>query len=369
METQDPATKRLSRTRRRLFGAFLSAALIAASLIGIEVAAQIAYRYWHGNWLFAEPPQHHSQLMRRHPYLVGALKPNVDIKLGKGTVHHNALGFRGPEVLLKKPNGVTRIVLLGGSSTYGTRVTDEEAWFTFLQQDLGTSYEVINLGVPGYSSLEHLIQTAFWLSDLSPDIAIYYVGWNDVRNVHVKGLQADYSDFHGPSQFENLGLLLSENRGKMVSVYLLRKALFSRLFPEPEGQYTIEGTSDKLTTKMDSRALALYERNMGNIVAICRKLAIRPVLVPQLLNYDRLTADKPYYWIPYIKERDLKRAMTAYNDALRNLSQENRAEFVEQVLQEQFRSDDFADEGHFNALGGKKFAGILAAYLRQHSIN
>src|SRR5262249_43585591 len=149
----------------------------------------------------------------------------------------------------------------------------------------------------------------------------------------------------------------------------LRKELFSRLFPEPEGQYTIEGTSDKLTTKMDSRALALYERNMDNIVAICRKLAIRPVLVPQLLNYDRLTADKPYYWIPYIKERDLKRAMTAYNDALRNLSQENRAEFVEQVLQEQFRSDDFADEGHFNALGGKKFAGILAAYLRQHSIN
>src|SRR5207248_966092 len=101
-----------------------------------------------------------------------------------------------PEVSRAKPR--LRMVTLGGSSTYCTLVSDDETWPHYLGKH--RSCEVINLGLPGYTSLENLIQANLWFSELKPDIAVLYGGWNDLRNAHVLGLKPDYSDFHGPSQ-------------------------------------------------------------------------------------------------------------------------------------------------------------------------
>jgi hypothetical protein len=45
-----------------------------------------------------------------------------------------------------------------------------------LEKELGPGYEVINLGVPGYSTVENLIQTALILPSLNPDVAIFLCG-------------------------------------------------------------------------------------------------------------------------------------------------------------------------------------------------
>ena len=49
----------------------------------------------------------------------------------------------------------------------------------------------------GSGSVEHLILTGLLFSDLKPDIAIYYCGWNDAHVQHIANLKADYSDFQG----------------------------------------------------------------------------------------------------------------------------------------------------------------------------
>lgn len=37
-----------------------------------------------------------------------------------------------------------------------------------------------------------------------PRCAVYYVGWNDIRNAHLKDLDPAYADFHLPSQVDSL---------------------------------------------------------------------------------------------------------------------------------------------------------------------
>jgi len=118
-----------------------------------------------------------------HPYLAYYPTPNYQ----KGLTSHNSLGYRNDELSLEKPNGVYRIVVLGGSSTYDVSIKDNAKTFTaqlekLLKEDYGyENVQVINAGVPGYNSWEMLVNLEFRVLDLDPDLVIIYEGTNDVH--------------------------------------------------------------------------------------------------------------------------------------------------------------------------------------------
>ena len=118
-----------------------------------------------------------------HPYLAYSPTPNYR----KGQTFHNSLGFRNDEFSLEKPEGVFRIVALGGSSTYDVSIEDNRETFTAqlektLKEDYGyQNVQVINAGVPGYNSWEILVNLEFRVLDLDPDLVIIYEGVNDVH--------------------------------------------------------------------------------------------------------------------------------------------------------------------------------------------
>ncbi|HET9905936.1 MAG TPA: SGNH/GDSL hydrolase family protein [Anaerolineales bacterium] len=118
-----------------------------------------------------------------HPYLSYYPTPNYK----KGLTSHNSLGYRSEEFPLEKPNGVYRIVALGGSSTYDVSIKDNADTFTaqlekMLKDDYGyQNVQVINAGVPGYNSWEILVNLEFRVLDLDPDLVIIYEGTNDVH--------------------------------------------------------------------------------------------------------------------------------------------------------------------------------------------
>jgi lysophospholipase L1-like esterase len=97
------------------------------------------------------------------------------------------LGYRNDEFSLEKPDGVYRIVALGGSSTYDVRIDDNNETFTsqlekLLNEEYGyQNVQVINAGVPGYNSWEILVNLEFRVLDLDPDLVIIYEGTNDVH--------------------------------------------------------------------------------------------------------------------------------------------------------------------------------------------
>jgi len=128
------------------------------------------------------------------------LRPNIDINdpgnsYWQGTVS-NSLGFRSPEFTLEKPAGTTRIVCFGDSSTFGIGARMEDTWPLQLEQQLNSSFEfettrdprresssprfqVINAGVPGYTSHQGLQHMRQELDRLQPDIVFASYANND----------------------------------------------------------------------------------------------------------------------------------------------------------------------------------------------
>jgi lysophospholipase L1-like esterase len=97
------------------------------------------------------------------------------------------LGYRNDEFPQQKPDGVFRIVALGGSSTYDVSIPDNKQIFTaqlekLLKEEYGyENVQVINAGVPGYNTWEILTNLEFRVLDLDPDLVIIYENTNDVH--------------------------------------------------------------------------------------------------------------------------------------------------------------------------------------------
>jgi hypothetical protein len=94
----------------------------------------------------------------------------------------NARGFRGAEFAVRKSPGVTRVITLGCSCTFG--IESSYSYPMALEQlldrnQVGKRYEVINAGVPGYSSFQGVKLLESEIASYQPDVITVYFGWND----------------------------------------------------------------------------------------------------------------------------------------------------------------------------------------------
>lgn len=151
---------------------------------------------------YSDPPR-----FEWHPLLQAVPIPSISRSVVHLRVSHSADRTRGRDYTGEELMTRTVIAAFGGSTTYDVSVSDDETWPSRLEAELGDeSFAVINRGVPGYTTAEHLVQTAFYQTTFGvrPHCAVYYVGWNDLRNAHLSGLDPGYADFHLPSQIDAL---------------------------------------------------------------------------------------------------------------------------------------------------------------------
>ncbi len=99
----------------------------------------------------------------------------------------NSLGMRGGDILPEHPN-VTRIVCLGGSTTYGTGLPYADTYPLLLQQQLDKRFrkgcfEVINAGQPGMEMSHILSLTKKTVIALRPDIVLLMSINNNFKSV------------------------------------------------------------------------------------------------------------------------------------------------------------------------------------------
>ena len=95
-------------------------------------------------------------------------------------VRINSLGLRGPEVEVAKPRGKRRVLCLGDSCTFGAAHPYPEILQSLLDRRAPGSFEVLNGGVIGYTSLHGLEWFERELAALQPDVVTIYYGWNDM---------------------------------------------------------------------------------------------------------------------------------------------------------------------------------------------
>lgn len=324
----------------------------------VELAAAIAYKVLNGHWSHTEYMNLNRFMFEKHPYLVGDLKKGIVHEREDLKYQHNSKGYRCEEFTTAKDSSVTRVVAIGGSTTYCVGVNNHETWTHYLSEILGDGHEVINMGVPGYTSAENLIQTALHTSDLKPDIAIYYIGLNDLRNINIKDLASDYSDFHAPALYSALGLCNNENVPALASV---------KIFLAMCEQAGILDVCPNLRIKVknefnqgpDNRALDLFERNLRHIIALCKEQGIRPIFVPQILLEDVLKTGNLSWWVPYVKRTDLDDQMLIFNDRLRSVASGDSLTFVSGVADHPWVKEDFVDLTHFTPDANRQLAELI----------
>ncbi len=92
----------------------------------------------------------------------------------------NNLGFRDKNRSVIKPPNVTRIVVLGGSNTYGALVGDEDTYPAIMDKMLNEKYpgkfEVWNAGLSAYVTSQKVVYAEKILKEYDPDILIFELG-------------------------------------------------------------------------------------------------------------------------------------------------------------------------------------------------
>ncbi|MEC8381545.1 MAG: GDSL-type esterase/lipase family protein [Myxococcota bacterium] len=124
-----------------------------------------------------EPDAGDWETMQGDRELLWSLVPNTEFKTGDDITRINAIGLR--EHLLptvrKKPRE-KRVIVTGDSSIYGWGLRDNETYAVVLERELRSRFnvpiEVINFGVPGYSTEQsiRLLNKLGW--DYEPDLLI-----------------------------------------------------------------------------------------------------------------------------------------------------------------------------------------------------
>ncbi len=288
-----------------------------------------------------------------HPLLQGVPAPGFD----NGFFIHDGKGRRA--VLPKGAEKGPRIAVVGGSSTYDLGVPNGRTWPEELQRLLPET-RIFNYGVPGYATVEHIIQTAFYLAPERISCAVYYVGWNDIRNSFLPTLDPAYADYHllGHVDFMRIRSVtgLSSIWNFLANARLVRR--LTSFIPTPADYRAARPRSGT-----DARLEAIYRRNLETIAAINRAQGRKTVFIPQVLNYAALKGKGRYGWFPLVRDRDVP----AINDHFNAVLKEEAARLgapVAEISPADFAPEDFVDYGHFSERGARKFARLLAPFIR-----
>lgn len=318
----------------------------------------------------AEPPR-----FQWHALLQAVPIPSLQLKSATElAISHTSEGTRGREPAPARPKSEglpdrAMVATYGGSTTYDIAAGEGDTWSDRLAQALDRGKDaghflVVNNGVPGYSTVEHLIQTAFYQKKFgkAPRCALYYVGWNDLRNAHIPKLDPGYADFHLPSQVDSLKTRRIGGSHVTVSplfTLLLRVLSASvdtvRYFADPYGRPPVDGD--------DPVVEALFERNVRSISAINRERGVVTIWVGQLLNRAQLQGDGRYGWLPLVRDRDLWPMQQRLNALLARTAKALGDIYVDVPIDD-FSNTDFVDNGHFSAAGAQRFAEFLAPVVR-----
>lgn len=350
----DSAPRRRSRLARALLG--LAVALVLVEL-GLRVVDLVQGRPFLGPLAPAEATG--ATRYQPHPFLGYALIPG-----GEGGV--NALGLRGPPVARAKGEGVYRIVCLGGSTTYGAAVEAHQTWPARLERLLdeaappGRDYQVLNAGVPGYTSAESLVNLALRLVELQPDALIVYHAINDARLIQLGDFLPDYSHKRRSWRFPALSPLESAllrhcriafrlfGERYLAPGQLRLDQLVFHSGPHPPGAWGPGGVNQP--------GVGVFLRNVRHILALAEEHGIAPALARFARCPERLTGDGH------------QAVLEAMDQGLTSLARERGLPLLRPDLALEGRPELFTDYVHLTAEGCGVFARRLFEQARREGL-
>lgn len=164
-------------SRDAVTGAVLAALILILPLFVVEQALRP----------FAHFERNKSTIFIKDPDLGWRHRPHATGVWDDVLVKINGKGLRGPEIAYDKSPGVSRILFLGDSVTFGNKLDTFEETFPFfigreLTAQLKKKVEVINSGVNGYSPWQEALYLEKEGIKYHPDLVVVTFVLNDVTH-------------------------------------------------------------------------------------------------------------------------------------------------------------------------------------------
>lgn len=371
--------------------AFLSVVLL---IVLLEFGAKIYIEYFANGAKFKkyasfeQLADHQVDLQRDlHRYLSYIPNPNYVNPPNR----HNDLGLRGEEIQVKKPDGIFRIVCIGGSTTYSSGVKDYKKSYPYLlEKELHAkgheNVQVINAGMLAYTSWESLINFQTRLLDLSPDLLVIYNGVNDVYTRLVwppetyRGDNSGYwqhvnhASIHRTPPFLshfNLGrIVLAELTGYSMTFeshsygaysesnlgYEFRKQMKKGVYPK--------GVFEEISALeiLDANSPTYFRRNLENLVLIAQSNNIATMFAsfevcPSEASTSVYGSDVFTYGIKQ------------HNQIVKEIARDYKAFFYDYPSEFPIDTSLYEDEIHLNEKGLALRSKLFANYIDQYVIS
>jgi lysophospholipase L1-like esterase len=364
-------------------GSFRSTRIPAGLLVAVSTSATLVLMAGAGEGALRYRERHRTTvpgtmplMYYRHAYLGYALVHDMDYF---GWVHINRQGFRGPDVTLEKSAGVTRIMAVGGSTTFDSYVTgDDRAWPARLAVHLaeqlpGRRLEVINAGVPGYRIQADVFRLETSLTRYRPDIIILYQGHNDLFNA----LRAARATMAPPSNtpFE---MPTETPWGHWLSRHSL---LYAKILDRWNAvQFLRSGTRQRQAAVAEQRpplelgpALDQFRWELTSFILLAQEAGIQvvlpePVQVSGVGTQSEPDSARRLRWetaVPFASTEEVLEGFRQYSQVLREVGNRFGARFIPTdqfgLAGTEWYSD--GDPIHFNDRGADRMARAMATSL------
>jgi lysophospholipase L1-like esterase len=345
----------------------VGAVLVAAVLLEVGARLVLRARAPEGSpiQLGWEPDPQRSklrdQLYRPDPDLFFRLRPDVRIERSTNPrifdVRTNARGLRSPAVTVPKPPGTLRVLAVGDSCTFGSGAGQSDTWPAQLARRLGADrperpVEVVNAGVPGFSSWQVIryLEIEGW--GLEPDVVVIASGINDAHPANA-GDKRPFGESRWLSDREYAAVLRDE--GALGITRLLRRAGILPLGSGSAGH----GDGVKRRVPLDE-----YEAGLRRFASEARDRGVTPVIVAWPLQSQVGPGDAA----PDPALEDVARVYARYQAAAEAAARSGDAVFVPLIGRMDGRTDLFVDPVHMNAEGYGRVADAVADALESAGV-
>ncbi|MDJ0846791.1 MAG: GDSL-type esterase/lipase family protein [Myxococcota bacterium] len=261
-------------------------------------------------------------------------------------------GLRSEEPAVPKPAGTLRVVAVGDSCTFGSGAPQASTYPAQLQTRLAGArparFEVLNAGVPGFTSFQALRFLETEGFGLEPDAVVFASGVNDAAPATAGSKRRFGSQLLSDREYADA---LRRNRRLGITRLLWRAGLGLAGGAGGEGQ---PGGVKRRVSPGE------YEANLDAFVAGSRRVGSLPVIVVWPLRSQMDDAGPP---------TEVDRVVALYQDAARSVAQRTGSALVELADVLRGRPALFIDSVHLGPEGyglvAQQVADALLAGLPQ----
>jgi lysophospholipase L1-like esterase len=299
-----------------------------------------------------------------HHYLNYALNPGMPY--GDARQYEPLFRIRRSEPIRERGSVRWRVLVLGGSTTFGERLPNEQDTWVHQLEDLvrgcyGPDVDVLNGGVGGYTIAENLIHYVTLLTQLSPDVVLLYTGINDVHPRLFDRLAHDYANYRLP--WRSAGSILPPVNGSLKWFHPYRYYfLANEIIPlQTEGIGGLTARpyppSDQWPASLDANGPEVYR---DYLETLSRLILAQGRRVGILLQYFHETTDS---------DSVFARGVQQHNRVNQEIAVELKIPLASEIAEgNSFRAGDTFDSCHFTATGSERMAGLVFAFLKRSDL-